>query len=187
MYDDTSLWISTFTVWDCSFNSLTLIVVDMGWIFNHLKFMRELEGRTVCWIDGPTCFRDRGGGVRVCPVVWGRLQGGLGRRWQGQMSDGPVTFLGNSFQVRLEHVPLLGDELQLSLQESYTALLVVELFTPDGWQRGGGVDDTVSLPVPHVAASAGVAHPDHSLLWLHITNNQHHFDSEKKQTCSMWM
>lgn len=48
------------------------------------------------------------------------------------MSDGPVTFLGNSFQVSLEHVPLLGDELQLSLQESYTALLVVELFTPDG-------------------------------------------------------
>ena len=75
------------------------------------------------------------------------------------MSNGSISLLGNSLQISLEQIPFLSDQLELRLEQSDAALLVVELFTSDGGERCGRVDHTVPVSLPGVSPSSGFTHP----------------------------
>ena len=74
------------------------------------------------------------------------------------MSNGSIPLLGNSLQISLEQIPFLSDQLELRLEQSDAALLVVELLTSHGGERGGRVDHTVPVPLPGVSPSSGFTH-----------------------------
>ena len=64
-----------------------------------------------------------------------RVQAGLGRPGgEGQVADSAVTLRRDALHVLLEKIPLLGDELQLCLEQSDGALLVIKLLRPHGGQ-----------------------------------------------------
>lgn len=142
-------------------------------------------GQALWW---PLLGDGAGGGVRVCPVMGGalplppvpRVQAGLGRPGgEGQVADGAVPLRRDALHVLLEQIPLLSDELQLGLEQSDGALLVIKLLRPHGGQGARRVDTGEAKMVDDLKRKS----PSH--LWPSLVSDMRSLSRSLSQSLSL--